>query len=134
MRTKYFLFVHHKRFGKAQHLVFEHSGDINCSLLVNPSHTDESWEGRNTCLWIYMCIYIYIYILYLIYCAYTMYFILYIYIILLQYIIYNIYYNIYIYIYYIYNIYVYITYTKGLFFPVLKKYLEISDSIFLVTN
>ena len=134
MKTKYFLFVHHKRFGKAQHLVFEHSGGINCSLLVNASHTDESWEGRNTCLWIY--IYIYIYILYLIYCAYTMYFILYIYIILLQYIIYNIYYNIYIYIYiyYIYNIYVYITYTKGLFFPVLKKYLEISDSIFLVTN
>ena len=33
---------------------FEHSGDISCSLLVNPSHTDESWEGRNTCMWIYM--------------------------------------------------------------------------------
>ena len=31
---------------------FEHSGDISCSLLVNPSHTDESWEGRNTCMWI----------------------------------------------------------------------------------
>ena len=30
----------------------EHSGDISCSLLVNPSHTHESWEGRNTCLWI----------------------------------------------------------------------------------
>ena len=28
---------HHKHFGKAQH-----SGDISCSLLVNPSHTDES--------------------------------------------------------------------------------------------
>ena len=30
-------------------------------LLVNPSHTDESWEGRNTCMWIYIlyiCIYI----------------------------------------------------------------------------
>ena len=27
-------------------------GDISCSLLANPSHTDESWEGRNTCLWI----------------------------------------------------------------------------------
>ena len=32
---------------------FEHSADISCSLLVNPSHTDESWEGRNTCMWIY---------------------------------------------------------------------------------
>ena len=32
---------------------FEQSGDISCSLLVNPSHTDESWEGRNTCMWIY---------------------------------------------------------------------------------
>ena len=30
---------------------FEHSGDISCSLLINPSHTDESWEGRNTCMW-----------------------------------------------------------------------------------
>ena len=39
---------------------FEHSGDIICSLLVDPSHTDESWEGRNTCLWIYICICIYI--------------------------------------------------------------------------
>ena len=32
---------------------FEHSGDISCSLLVNPSHNDESWAGQNTCLWIY---------------------------------------------------------------------------------
>ena len=32
---------------------FEHSGDISCSLLINPSHTEESWEGRNMCLWIY---------------------------------------------------------------------------------
>ena len=35
---------------------FEHSGDISCSILVNPSHTDESWGGRN----MFMCIYIYI--------------------------------------------------------------------------
>ena len=41
---------------------FEHSSDISCSLLVNPSHTDESWAGRNTCMWIYMYMYIYIYI------------------------------------------------------------------------
>ena len=31
---------------------FEHSGDISCSLLINPSHTDKSWAGRNTCMWI----------------------------------------------------------------------------------
>ena len=37
---------------------FEHYGDISCSLLVIPSHTDESWERRNTCLWIYIYIYI----------------------------------------------------------------------------
>ena len=40
---------------------FEHSGDIGCSLLVDPSHIDESWEEQNTCLWIYIYIYIYIY-------------------------------------------------------------------------
>ena len=33
----------------------EHSDDISCSVLVNPSHTDESWEGRKACLWIYTC-------------------------------------------------------------------------------
>ena len=40
---------------------FEHSGDMSCSLLfsINPSHTDESWAGRNTCMWIYIYIYIY---------------------------------------------------------------------------
>ena len=32
---------------------FEHFGDISCSVLVHPGHTDESWEGRNTSLWIY---------------------------------------------------------------------------------
>ena len=55
MRTKYFLFVHHTTsiLAKLSTWCFEHSGDISCSLLVNPSHTDESWEGRNTCLWIY---------------------------------------------------------------------------------
>ena len=31
----------------------QHSGDISCSLLADPSHNDESWEGRNTCLWKY---------------------------------------------------------------------------------
>ena len=32
----------------------EHSGDINYSLLVDPSCTDESWEGWNLCLRICM--------------------------------------------------------------------------------
>ena len=41
----------------------------SCSLLANPSHTDESWEGRNMCMWIY--IYIYIYILYIYIYIYT---------------------------------------------------------------
>ena len=54
MRTKYFLFVHHTTsiLARLSTWCFEHSGDISCSLLVNLSHTDESWEGRNTCLWI----------------------------------------------------------------------------------
>ena len=62
MRTKYFLFVHHTTsiLPKLSTWCFEHSGDINCSLLVNPSHTDESREGRNTCLWIYIYIYIFV--------------------------------------------------------------------------
>ena len=44
------------------YICFEHSGDISCSLLVNSSHTDESWAGRNTCLWVYIYRYIHIYI------------------------------------------------------------------------
>ena len=56
MGTEYFLFVHHTTsiLAKLSTWCFEHSGDINCSLLVNPSHTDES------CLYIYIHIYIYI--------------------------------------------------------------------------
>ena len=48
MRTEYFLFVHHTTsiLAKLSTWCFEHSGDISFSLLVNPSHTDESWEGR----------------------------------------------------------------------------------------
>ena len=54
MRTEYFSFVHHTTsiLEKLSTWCFEHSGDISCSLLVNPSHTDESWEVWNTCLWI----------------------------------------------------------------------------------
>ena len=38
---------------------------IYISLLVNSSHTDEFWEGRNTCMWIYIYIYVNIYIIYM---------------------------------------------------------------------
>ena len=64
MRTEYFLFLHHTTsiLAKLSTWCFEHSGNISCFLLVNPSHTDESWEGRNTCLRIYIYIYIYIHI------------------------------------------------------------------------
>ena len=74
MRTEYLLFVHQNTsiLAKLSTWCFEHSGDISCSLLVNPSHNDESWEGLNMCLWIYivyiyiyMYIYIYIYIYYM---------------------------------------------------------------------
>ena len=52
MKTKYFLFVHHTTsiLAELSTWCFEHSGDISCSLIVDPSHTDESWEGRNTCM------------------------------------------------------------------------------------
>ena len=54
------LFVHHTTsiLATLSTRCFEHSADSSCSLLVNPSHTDESWEGRNTCMWIYIYIYI----------------------------------------------------------------------------
>ena len=75
---------HHKHFGKAW--CFEHSADISCPLLVNPSYTDESWEGQNTCLWI--CIYIYIYIYMYLYLYIYIY--IYVYIFCQQVVIYNI--------------------------------------------
>ena len=41
---------------KAQNLLYKicwlHLNKICCFLLVHPSHTDESWAGRNTCMWI----------------------------------------------------------------------------------
>ena len=63
MRTEYCLFVHHTTsiLAKLSTWYFEHSGDISCSVLVNLSHTDESWQRQNTCMWIYIYIYIYIY-------------------------------------------------------------------------
>ena len=67
MRIEYFLFAHHTAsiLAKLSTWCFEHSSDISCSLLVNPSHTDDSWERRNTCMYIYMMnvqnMYIYIY-------------------------------------------------------------------------
>ena len=46
--TEYFLFVYHTTsiLAKLSTWCFEHSGDISCSLLVNPSHTDESWNDE----------------------------------------------------------------------------------------
>ena len=57
MRTEYFLFVHRitSILARLSTWCFEHSGNRSCSLLVNLSHPDESWEGRNTCLCIYKC-------------------------------------------------------------------------------
>ena len=54
MKTEYFLSVHHTTsiLAKPSTWCFEYSADISCSLLINPSQTDESWEGQNTCLYI----------------------------------------------------------------------------------
>ena len=58
MRTEYFMFVHHTTsiLARLSTWCFEHSGDINCSLLVSPRRADESWGGRDTCLWICICV------------------------------------------------------------------------------
>ena len=57
MRTEYFFFVHRttRALAKLNTWCFEHSVIlyISCSLLVDPSHTGEPWEGRNMCLWLY---------------------------------------------------------------------------------
>ena len=62
MRKEYFLFVYHTTsiLAKLSTWCFEQSGDISRSPIVDPSHTDEFWEGWNTCLWIYIYIYMYI--------------------------------------------------------------------------
>ena len=67
--TEYFLFVHHTTciLAKLSTWCLELSGEISYFLLFNPSHTDQSWEGQNTCMWIYIyisisLIHIYIYI------------------------------------------------------------------------
>ena len=64
MRTEYFLFVYHNISFLVNLSIwcFEHSGDITCCLLVKRSHTEECWDGRSTCLRIYIYIYKYIYI------------------------------------------------------------------------
>ena len=86
----------------------EHSGDISCSLLVNPGHTDEFWEGRNTCLWIYIIYIIYIYIYYIHIYIYIYIYIIYIYI----YIYIHIYIHIHIYI----CLYIFIYQSSTLYF------------------
>ena len=55
MQTEYFLFVHYTTsiLAKPSTWCFEHSGDISYSLLIDPSLTDESWEGRNMSVDIY---------------------------------------------------------------------------------
>ena len=56
MRTEYFLFFckNTSILAKLITCCLEESGDISCFLLVNPSHTDASCEGGNTCLLIYI--------------------------------------------------------------------------------
>ena len=55
MRKQNFMSNHHTRSISATLSTwrFEHYHEISFSQLVNPSHTNESWQGRNTCLWIY---------------------------------------------------------------------------------
>ena len=55
MGAEYFLFVHNTASpsAKLSTWCFEHSNDISPSLLINRSHTDESWEARNSFRWIY---------------------------------------------------------------------------------
>ena len=58
MRTN-FMFVHSpEEIWQSSAPYLEHSGDIGYSLLVEPRHTDESWEGH---IYIYIYIYIYLY-------------------------------------------------------------------------
>ena len=55
MKREYFSFFYHTTsiLAKLSTCCFEHSGDMRVSLLVNMRHSEYSWEGRNTCLWIY---------------------------------------------------------------------------------
>ena len=55
MRTEYFLFVHSTTsiLAKLSTWCFEQSGDRSRLVLVKPSHSDEFFEGRSTCLWKY---------------------------------------------------------------------------------
>ena len=55
IRREYFLLVQHTTSSlvKLSTWCFEHYHGISCSLLINPNHIDDSWEGRNTSLWIY---------------------------------------------------------------------------------
>ena len=59
MRTEYYLFVHHTTsiLAKLCTWCFEHSlvtSSVRALYSLTPSHTDESWGGRNTCMWIYI--------------------------------------------------------------------------------
>ena len=65
MRTNFFFFFCSfttSILAKLSSWCFEDSRDISSSLLVYPSHTDDFWAGRNTCMWKYISVCIYIYI------------------------------------------------------------------------
>ena len=57
MRSEYFFFVDTRQEfwqSSAPRVFSALVTSISCSLLVNPDSNDSSWEGRNTCLWIYL--------------------------------------------------------------------------------
>ena len=43
---------HHKHFGNLSTWCFKGYEDVSCCLVVSLSHTDQSWERRNTFVWI----------------------------------------------------------------------------------
>ena len=59
MRTNFMFVCSPQAIWQSSAPCLEHSGDISCSLLVDPSRTGESWKGPSTCLRIYIYIYIY---------------------------------------------------------------------------
>ena len=64
MRTEYFLFVHHTTsiLAKLSTWCFDEHSLVTTSVVLYSltratlSVSDESWEGRNTCMWIYIYI------------------------------------------------------------------------------
>ena len=128
MRSEWFLFVYHTTsiLAKLSNWCFEHSGDIRSSLIVNPSHTGEFWEGRNTCLWIiYIFIYIYIY---------NYIYIIYIYLYIFKDVYIYIYINVYIYIYIYINIYTSLTVNDIVRLPYHQSWVSQGQETFLAPS